>query len=410
MTDKSMDRAETPLNLEERSSRFGMALLLGCLTALGPLSIDMYLPALPSLTKDLHAATSLGQTSLTACLFGLAIGQVIFGSLSDAVGRRKPLVITLFCYAAVSALSGFSPSIWILIVMRFLQGMMGAAGVAIARAVVRDLFHGHEMTKFYSLLMTINGAAPVFAPIIGAQILRYTAWNGIFYVLGAVGFLLFLIITFLLPETLAPANRNTGGIREMIRAFKILLTTRNFMGYALSQAFIFAMMFSYISGASFVIEKFFGASPQVFSLIFAVNGVGIVLATRLTGVFSGRVSDSKLLIAGLALSVLSTFCLLGVILAGGSLVLVLPFLFLAVSSMGIVNTSGFSLAMQNQSRHAGGASALLGVLRFASAGIAAPFVGLAGSGTAVPMALLMVICALLGTGFYFLLVRDKKMI
>lgn len=408
MNDKTMERT-TSLNLNKTSVRLGMALLLGCLTALGPLSIDMYLPALPALTKDLHASTSLGQASLTACLFGLAIGQVIFGSLSDAKGRRKPLVFTLFSYAVVSALSGFSPSIWILIVMRFLQGIMGAAGVAISRAVVRDMFSGSEMTKFFSLLMMVNGAAPVFAPIIGGQILRVTAWNGIFYVLGAVGFILFLIITFAFPETLALKNRNTGGIREMITTFEKLLTNRNFMGYVLSQSFIFAMMFAYISGASFVMEGVFGASPQMFSLIFAINGVGIVLATQLTGFLSGRVSDTKLLISGLALAVICSLCLLGVILANSGLSLVWVCLFFVVSSMGIVNTAGFSLAMQDQSQHAGAASALLGVIRFACAGIVAPFVGIAGSGTAVPMGILIAICALLGTGFYFLLVRRKEM-
>ncbi|WP_220083793.1 multidrug effflux MFS transporter [Salinibacillus kushneri] len=398
----------TSLNMDKKSARFGMALLLGALTALGPLSIDMYLPALPTLTRDMQAATSLGQASLTACLFGLAIGQVIFGSLSDAKGRRTPLVFTLFCYAAVSALSGLSPSIWVLIVMRFLQGMMGAAGVVISRAVVRDLFDGSEMTKFFSLLMMINGAAPVFAPIIGGQILRVTDWNGIFYVLGGVGFLLFLIITISLPETLASEKRNTGGIREMVRTFGKLLTNRKFMGYVLSQSFIFAMMFSYISGGSFIVEGVFGASPQMFSIIFAVNGVGIVLATQITGFLSGHVSDTRLLIAGLVLAVISSLCLLGVILAGTGLALVCVFLFFVVSSMGIVNTAGFSLAMQDQSQHAGGASALLGVTRFACAGIVAPFVGIAGSTTAVPMGILIVICALLGTGFYFLLVGQKK--
>ncbi|UOQ45464.1 multidrug effflux MFS transporter [Halobacillus salinarum] len=398
----------TTLNLDKKSARIGMALLLGALTALGPLSIDMYLPALPKLTNDLHTVTSLGQASLTACLFGLAIGQVIFGSLSDAKGRRMPLVYTLFCYAAVSALSGFSPSIWILIVMRFLQGMMGAAGVVISRAVVRDLFDGSEMTKFFSMLMLVNGAAPVFAPIIGGQILRVTGWNGIFFVLGAVGLVLFFVITTVFPETLAVEKRNTLGIRETVRTFGSLFANRSFMGYVLSQSFIFAMMFSYISGGSFVIEGVFGASPQMFSIIFAVNGVGIVLATQVTGFLSGRVSDTRLLVAGLGLAVVSSLCLLGVILAGTGLMPVLVFLFFVVSSMGVVNTTGFSLAMQDQSQHAGSASALLGVIRFACAGIVAPFVGIAGSDTAVPMGILITLCALLGTVFYFGMVRVKK--
>ena len=407
MQAKALEQNHSPLNMDKKSVRLGMALLLGVLTALGPLSIDMYLPALPTLTDDLHTTTSLGQASLTACLFGLAIGQVIFGALSDAKGRRMPLVFTLICYAAVSALSGFSPSIWVLIGMRFLQGMMGAAGVVISRAVVRDLFEGSDMTKFFSLLMMVTGAAPVFAPIIGGQILRVTGWNGIFFVLGAVGLVLFLIIMLAFPETLPLEKRNALGIRETVRTFGKLLTDRTFMGYVLSQSFIFAMMFAYISGGSYVVEGVFGASPQMFSVVFAVNGAGIVLATQVTGFLSGRITDKRLLISGFTLAIISSLCLLGVILADTGLTLVWIFLFFVVSSMGIVNTAGFSLAMQDQSQNAGSASALLGVVRFACAGIVAPFVGIAGSNTAVPMGVLIALCALLGTGFYFGMVRQK---
>lgn len=389
------------------SSRLGMAFLLGALTAMGPLSIDMYLPALPAITKDFHTIASLSQFSLTACLFGLAAGQLVFGPVSDVLGRRKPLVLTLLGYAVISGLCALAPSIYVFIAMRFIQGALGAAGVSIARAVVRDLYSGTAMTKFFSLLMLITGVAPILAPVAGGQILKLTSWQGVFLLIAAVGFILFLIIAFWLPETLDEEKRTKGGIKTTLITFKTLGADRKFMGYVLSQSLIFATLFAYISGSPFVIQDVFGASPQAYSLYFAMNGLGLIVATRTTGALAGKISETALLITGLCMAAGCGILLLIVILLGGGLPLFLPFLFLVVSSMGIVNTAGFSLAMESQERTAGSASALLGLLRFVAGASVAPLVGIAGSNTAVPMGIVLSTCAVAAVIAYFALVGKR---
>lgn len=226
--------------------RLRMAAILGTLTAIAPLSIDMYLPALPTMAHELHATTSDAQLSLTACLLGLAIGQLFAGPLSDARGRKRPLLLGLALYAVVSFACALAPSIWMLVAVRLLQGICGAAGIVIARAVVRDLYEGTALTRFYSLLMLINGAAPVLAPVIGGQLLRFTSWRGVFLILAAVGVLLTLMVAVFLPETLADDRRTVGGLRGTLRGFGELLTDRVFVAYALSQGLVMALSLIHI--------------------------------------------------------------------------------------------------------------------------------------------------------------------
>ncbi|GKS09757.1 Bcr/CflA family drug resistance efflux transporter [Paenibacillus chitinolyticus] len=372
-----------------RSRKFTLAVILGSLSAFGPLSLDMYLPALPKLADDLHTTASLAQLSLTSCLLGLAIGQVFAGSISDIKGRRGPLMIGLAVYTAASLLCAIVPSVWGLIVLRFIQGMAGSAGIVLSRAVVRDMYSGPELTRFFSLLMLINGVAPILAPIAGGQLLQFTSWQGVFIVLALIGVIMLLASWKGLPETLPPGRRTKGGVKQTVATFKTLLRDRIFMGYALSQGLVAAAMFAYISGSPFVIQNIFGASPQMFSLFFAINGLGIILAGQIAGRLAGRVSETKLLISGLIIAGLGGVTLLAMILAGAGLTAILIPLFFVVSSVGIVNTAGFSLAMQNYGHSAGSASALLGLLSFIFGGLVAPLVGIAGSGTAVPMGIVI---------------------
>ncbi|WP_026074592.1 multidrug effflux MFS transporter [Brevibacillus massiliensis] len=381
-----------------RTSRVLMAVVLGALSAFGPLSLDMYLPSLPALATDLHTSTSSAQFSLTACLLGLSLGQLFAGPLSDVRGRRLPLVIGLVVYAATSLLCAFAPSIWALLLLRFLQGAAGSAGIVISRAIVRDLYSGTELTKFFSLLMLVNGAAPILAPIIGGQLMRVTSWQGVFVVLSLVGIAMLLVVLFRLPETLPAERRSKGGIKNTLATFRGLLGDRIFMSYALAQGFVVAAMFAYISGSPFVLQEIFGVSPQMFSLFFAINGLGIIIASQITGRLAGRMNETKLLISGLTLAAFGGIALLVVILIHAGLYAILFSLFIVVSSVGIVTTTGFSLAMQNQGRSAGSASALLGVLSFIFGGLVAPLVGLGGSETAVPMGIVIAsaeICSIL---------------
>lgn len=387
--------------------RLAIAIVLGSMTAIGPLSIDMYLPSLPMLAADLQASTSLTQLSLTACLLGLALGQLIMGPLSDARGRHGPLLASLAVYAVVSFLCAIVPSMWGLIALRFLQGMAGAGGIVIARAMVRDLYSGSELTKFFSLLMLINGLAPIAAPIIGSQLLKYTSWHGVFTVLGALGLLMIAAAYFGLAETHPQDRRSSGGVRTTLSTFGGLVKDKEFMGYACTQGLVSAAMFSYISGSPFVLQNIYGASPQAFSLFFALNGFGLIVATQITGRLAARYGEMRLFIAGLFLSCGGSLALLAAILLHGPLWSVLLPLFVSVSSTGVVNTAGFSLAMQNQGKTAGSASAMLGLLPFIAGSAAAPLVGIAGSDTAVPMGVVIACCGLGAAGCYRLLIRRR---
>jgi DHA1 family bicyclomycin/chloramphenicol resistance-like MFS transporter len=391
-----------------RSSRLWMIFILGALASFGPFSIDMYLPALPKLAGDLHTNTSLAQASLTACLLGLSLGQLIAGSLSDVHGRRIPLLVGLIIYAAASILCVFSSSIWVFIALRFIQGLSGAAGIVLSRAVVRDLYSGTELTKFFSLLMLVNGVAPIIAPIIGGQLLQVTSWRGVFIALCLLGVIMLIAVLFGLPETLPEKRRSKGGFTHTLSTFKRMLGDRVFMGYALSQGLVFAAMFAYISGSPFVLQTIFGVSPQMFSVFFAINGIGIIIAGQITGWLAGKVSETRMLITGLFLSALGGLALLVMILIGAGLVPILIPLFIAVSCVGIVAATSFSLAMENYGESAGSASALLGLLSLIFGSVVAPLVGLGGSGTAVPMGIVIAVAEVGAIASYFFLVRPGK--
>ncbi len=278
---------------------FRSVLILGSLSAFGPLSIDMYLPALPQLGRDYHAGASVVQLTLTACLAGLALGQLVAGPLSDSLGRRRPLLAGIALYAATSLLCVFAPSVYALVGLRLLQGTAGAAGIVIARAIVRDLHAGEAAARFFSLLMLINGLAPILAPIIGGQLLRVTSWRGIFVALTLIGAALWLGALLGVKETLAPEDRHRGGLRQTGATFALLVRDRTFVGYALALSCGFGAMFAYIAGSSFVLQDIHGVSPQLYSIVFAANALGIVACSQINRALVGRVSLHRLLAAGL---------------------------------------------------------------------------------------------------------------
>ena len=391
-----------------KTGRIWMAIVLGSLTGIGPLSIDMYLPSLPTLTNDLHTTASLAQLSLTACLLGISLGQLFVGPISDMRGRRKPLMIALIIYAITSLLCAFIPSIWGLITLRFIQGVTGSAGIVIARATVRDLYSGTALTKFFSLLMLINGIAPILAPIIGGQLLKFTNWHGAFIVLCVASLLMLLMVFFSLPETLVVENRLRGGVKGSILTFRNLVKDKKFMGFALAQGLIIAAMFAYISGSPFVIQNVYGATPQTYSIIFATNGLGIIIASQVTGRLAGKIKEMSLFKFGLGYATVGGLSLLIATYMKADLVFILIPLFMIVSSVGITGTTSFSLAMENQSKAAGSASALLGASSFILGAIVAPLVGIAGGNTALPMGIIIAICEISAVITYFVLIRQKE--
>jgi DHA1 family bicyclomycin/chloramphenicol resistance-like MFS transporter len=372
-----------------RPRRAQLVFILGALTAFGPLSIDMYLPGLPSLTRDFGASASQVQLTLSACLLGLAVGQTIAGPLSDARGRLRPLLVGLTAYALASLLCVFAPSVYALVALRFVQGFAGAAGIVIARAIVRDLYSGAAAARYFSLLMLVNGLAPILAPIFGGLLLRYTSWRGVFVVLTIIGALLLLAAATGLSETLPVERRQTGGVRATLITFRQLLANRSFVGYSLSCGFAFAALFAYISGSPFVLQDIYGLSPQLFGVMFGTNALGLVIASQVNGQLVGRVPLKRLLLAGLIATASGGVVLLLVVSSGIGLVGILPSLFVVVSSMGFVMPNATALALSDHPRIAGSASALLGVMQYAIGAAAAPFVGAFGVKTALPMAVVI---------------------
>ena len=377
------------------AARARLALLLGGLTAFAPLSIDMYLPGLPALGGDLSAGASAVQLTLTACLAGLAVGQLVAGPLSDKLGRRRPLLAGVGAYTLASALCAAAPTVWALAGLRFVQGATGAAGIVIARAIVRDTHDGIALVRFFSMLMLVTGLAPILAPVIGGQVLEVTSWRGIFLVLAAIGAVLFVSATVGLRETLPPERRREGGVRATARTMAGLLRDRHFAGFALAGGLAFGAMFTYIAGSPFVLQEIYGASPQAFSAVFAVNSIGIVAFGQLNGRLAGRVEPLTMLRIGVTTMAVAG-CALFAVVAIGSLplaALLVP-LWVLVASMGLVFPNTTALALAGHPEVAGSASALLGVLQFVIGAAAAPLAGIAGTGTAVPMGATMAALAL----------------
>ena len=385
-----------------KKHKLRLVFTLGLLTAFGAVSMDMYLPALPNVALDLDASTSLVQLSLTACLVGLGLGQVFFGPLSDIYGRRKLLIFTLIGYTIASLLIAWSTSITFFIALRFIQGFTGSAGVVIARAAARDLYSGKDLTKFLSLLALVNGAAPILAPVIGGAVLNITTWVGVFYILAFIGIISLLAVHLFLPETLADENRAERGLFSVLQTYSTLLKNRNFMGIALTQGLVMASMFAYIAGSPFIMQNIYGVTPQQFSLLFATNGIGIIIAAQLTGRLATYFKEKHLLCAGTITSFVGSLFLIFTVWQQLSLLYMAIALFFVVSSVGVVSTTSFSLAMETQGKSAGSASAFLGLLPFAFGGFVAPLVGLAGEASAIPMAMIIFTSSTIAVIMFFI--------
>ncbi|MFJ5778721.1 multidrug effflux MFS transporter [Streptomyces sp. NPDC093094] len=386
--------------------------VLGGLTATPPLALDMYLPALPEVTRSLHAPAATVQLTLTACLLGMALGQLVVGPMSDRWGRRRPLLAGLAVYVVATALCAFAPTAGTLVAFRLAQGLAGAAGIVIARAVVRDLYDGVAMARFFSTLMLISGTAPVVAPLIGGQILRVADWRIVFVVLAVIGVLLSALVWTRLPETLPAAQRHTGGVGEALRSMRGLLADLPFTGYTLTGGLAFAVLFAYISASPFVMQEIHGASPQAFSLLFGLNSIGLVAAGQFNGkVLVGRVRLERVLGIGLAVVTAAATVLLllslGVFGETG-LVPVAATLFVTTTALGLTLPNTQALALMRTTHAAGSASALLGTSSFLIGAVASPLVGIAGERTAVPMAVVQLSAALLAVACFAGLCRPWR--
>lgn len=382
-----------------------LTVFLGIMTAMAPLSTDMYLPALPEFVDAFGVSASLAQLTLTMTMLGMAFGQIFMGPLSDRFGRKTPLLIGMAVFTAASIGAYLSEDISSFLVFRFLQGFSGASGIVIARAIARDIAEGPELTRFFSILMLVNGLAPILAPVIGGQVLRFTSWRGIFALLVLIGVAQF-VSTLIYRETLKPAER-LKSIGQSFAKFPKLLGDRYFLGHCLLQLFFFGAFFSYIGGSSFLFQNVYHVSAQTYSLIFGGIGVGLFLTGTVPARFAGRVPDEKMLEYSLFLPLAGSVLLLAGFCLGAPIWYTLPVLFITIVPLSVMGTASFSLALSRQGKNAGSASALLGFSQMILGGAMMPLVGIAGESNPLPMGILMLSGYLLSIFIYYTMIHQK---
>jgi DHA1 family bicyclomycin/chloramphenicol resistance-like MFS transporter len=381
----------------DQRGRVALIVALGALSGFGPLCLDMYLPALPELPGELNSTSSAAQLTLSACIVGLAVGQLITGPLSDRLGRRRPLLVGVGIFVVTSALCALTSSMTLLIGLRLIQGAAGAAGIVIGRAVIADLFTGKAAAAFFSAVASINGMAPILAPVIGGQVLRVGSWRTVFWVLAGIGVALLILAALVIRESLPPDRRSSGGLATTGRAFRTLIRDRGYLGCVLAGSLVTAAMFGYISASPFLLQDRFGLSAQWFSGCFALNALGIIGATQLGRLLLRRGTSSRLLLtAGVVQALVGAVLLTVTVLAGWGLAMVLVALFVMVSAVGFALPNASAIAMDRHRRIAGSASALLGLAQFALGAVTAPLVGLGDPASGAALAVTALVATVLG--------------
>lgn len=361
-----------------------LAVVLGLLTIFGPISMDLYLPVLPALTAELRSTTSVAQLTITACLLGLAIGQVVAGPMSDRFGRRKPLIIGVIAYTLTSVLCALSPTVETLILARFVQGLAGAVGIVIAQAAGRDVYSGGKLIRYYGRLTVLGGLAAIIGPVIGGQLAAVTDWRGVFLFLAAVGVAILVASLVILRETLPRDRRITGGLSHTLNDFRRLLADRMFVGAVLITGFTYAAIFAYLSGATYILQGMYGLSPQGYSFAFGLNSLGFVIFGFISGRLAEHWSERGTLAVGLAMALTGALGLLATALLHLPLLAIILSLFTMVSGVAVTSPPATSLALKEYPDIAGTASSLLGLARFSFGGLAAPLVGIGGANDPVP--------------------------
>ncbi|MFE4501860.1 multidrug effflux MFS transporter [Rhodococcus sp. NPDC056743] len=366
-----------------------MLCILALISAIAPLSTDMYLPGLPIMAESLDTSAASVQLTLTTFMAGLGIGQLIIGPISDGIGRRRLLLGAAAITTLASAACALAPTIEFLIGARLIQGLSGGAAIVLARACIADRARGNGAAKLFSIMMIIGGVAPVIAPLLGGVLLGPVGWRGIFWVLTAAGVVMVAGVLTLVPETLPPERRHGGGLKALVANLGYVTGNRRYLGYALAFIFGFGALFSYISASPFVVQNVLGLTPSQFSMVFAVNAVGMVVAATITARLLGRLSARTLLIFGVSLLTVSgaaLFCAAALFESTNPAALLIP-LFVSISSIGFIMGNATALAQGEVTAAPGTGSALMGAGQFGLAAAVSPIVGIAGPDTAVPMAI-----------------------
>ena len=376
------------------NSKLFLVLLLGVLSAFGPFVVDLYLPSLPQLASFFETSASMTQLTLTTAMIGLAVGQLLLGPLSDKFGRKIPLIISLVIYIISTVLIVYAPNIESMIVLRVIQGLSSAGSVVISRAVATDLYRGREMTRFFGLLMTINGIAPIISPILGSLLLEYISWKGVFVFLALIGVIV-LLFCFRLKESLSIENRLQGSIFATFSTFGVIIKNRLFMSYVGIESFLLGAMFAYIAASPFILQSFYGLSAFIFSLCFGANGAALVIGANI----GGKLPNRQALAIGVLAFVVAALYTIAVLIIQPHWIFVEIGFFAMLLLMGITFPAISTLAMESERQYAGSASALLGFAPFFLGGIVSPLVGI--GNIFYSTALVILACGVLGLAIYW---------
>ncbi len=391
-----------------RRQRLVYILVLGSLTALGPFTVDLYLPAFPALEDDLNVSAALIQLTLTGTTLGFAIGQLFMGPWSDKVGRRLPLILATSVHVAASIGVTLSPDIVWLSAFRVLQGAGAAAGGVVAMAMVRDMFGGRPLVRMLSRLALVSGLAPILAPVIGSQLLLFVDWRGLFVFLALYGIVIVIAVSVFIVETLPPARRALPGHTTVRDRYRSVFSDRVFVGVAVIGGMSFSGLFAYLSASSFLFQDVYDLDPQQYGLLFAVNSLGIVLGVQISSRLMRRYGPQWILAVTTFVQALMALAIVLLGVADAGLIGILVPLFFFITAAGFGFPAVQVLALVNHGREAGTAASLLGAFNFGLAGLISPIVGWLGIDSAIPMGSVMLATSLVSIGAIWLIVQPKR--
>lgn len=389
-------------------AKFKLIVILALMSSIAPLSTDMYLPALSRVEQSFQTSEFLTQLSLASFFIAFALGQLIYGPISDVFGRKIPALVGIFVFIVSSFFCVIIDNIYAFIALRFLEALGGCAGVVIARAIVNDLFELKEAAGVFALMMVCSAIAPMLSPSLGGFLLQYFSWHSIFATLFALGILLFLMIAFVLKESAPHLKNQKFSHKETMKGYALVLSNKKFLIYIFSMALVLAAMFAYITGSSFVFTKFFGLHEQHFGLLFGINALGFIICANINARLVRKFSSEKILSVALIIMLISVSILFLNALTQANFLLFEFSVFTSIATLGFIAPNATTLAMACFKEHSGTASAVLGTVQFAFAGVSAFLVGAINANTPVVLASVMGICVIAANALYFLVKTTSK--
>ncbi|HEG6721735.1 TPA: multidrug effflux MFS transporter [Campylobacter jejuni] len=390
-------------------AKFKLIVILALMSSIAPLSTDMYLPALSHVEQSFQTNSFLTQLSIASFFIAFALGQLIYGPLSDIFGRKIPALVGIFFFIVSSLFCVIIDDIYAFIALRFFEALGGCAGVVIARAIINDLFEIKEAAGIFALMMVFSSLAPMLSPTFGGILLEYFSWHSIFATLFALGILLFLMILFGLKESAPHLKNKKFSHHEAMKSYKFVLSDKRFLVYILCASFALAAMFAYITGSSFVFTQFFSLSEQKFALLFGANALGFVICANINARLVLKYESEKILAKALMIMFISTVILLVNAFFHPNFLLFGLSIFTSIAMLGFITPNTTTLAMARFKEHSGTASAVLGTVQFGFAGLISFVVGAINANTPIILAFVMCACVLVANMIYFLIkIKEKK--